>query len=146
GLVVSCSSIATRPKFSVAFGGNLIALGRSVPRYSVSRVKRGWGAIMRRLSFALISALSIVAFTQIASAADMPVKAPAPPPLAGGSFWAEAEYLYWQTKGDGLPALVTTGVTGVLGAPGTSVLFGQSTVNDDWRSGVRVRAGYWFDP
>ena len=101
---------------------------------------------MGRVSFALISAFSIVAFTQIASAADMPVKAPAPAPQLGGSFWAEAEYLYWQTKGDRLPALVTTGVTGVLGAPGTSVLFGQSTVNEDWRSGVRVRAGYWLDP
>ena len=101
---------------------------------------------MRRLSLTLVSIVSIVVNTQIASAADMPVKAPAPPPHAGGSFWAEAEYLYWQTKGDGLPALVTTGVTGILGTPGTSVLFGQSTVNEDWRSGVRVRGGYWLDP
>jgi Putative beta barrel porin-7 (BBP7) len=107
---------------------------------------------MRRLPFAFISIISVVAHTQIAAAADMPVKAPAPPPQAGGSFWAEAEYLYWQTKGDKLPALVTTGpstllaTAGVLGAPGTSVLFGQSTVNQDWRSGVRLRAGYWFDP
>jgi hypothetical protein len=100
---------------------------------------------MFRWSLALISTLSIVAFTQIAPAADMPVKAPAPLPPAGGAFWAEAEYLYWQTKGDTLPALVTTGPTGVLGAPSTSVLLGQSTVNEDWRSGVRVRAGYWFD-
>ena len=100
---------------------------------------------MFRWSLALISTLSIVAFTQIAPAADMPVKAPAPLPPAGGAFWAEAEYLYWQTKGDTLPALVTTGPTGVLGAPSTSVLFGQSTVNEDWRSGVRVRAGYWFE-
>jgi hypothetical protein len=30
--------------------------------------------------------------------------------------------------------------------PDTSVSFGQSTVNQDWRSGVRVRAGYWLDP
>ena len=107
---------------------------------------------MRHLSLAFISIISVVAHTQIAAAADIPVKTPAPAPQAGGSFWAEAEYLYWQIKGDKLPALVTTGpdtliaTAGVLGAPGTSVLFGQSTVNQDWRSGVRVRAGYWFDP
>jgi len=107
---------------------------------------------MRRLAIAIITAGSTVVFAQVASAADLPVKGPAPPPQAGGSFWAEAEYLYWQTKGDKLPALVTTGssavlaTAGVLGAPDTSVLFGQSTVNQDWRSGVRVRAGYWFDP
>src|SRR5262245_36117689 len=107
---------------------------------------------MRPFSLAIISIVSVVAHTQIAAAADMPAKAPPPPPQAGGSFWAEAEYLYWQIKGDKLPALVTTGpdtllaTAGVLGAPGTSVLFGQSTVNQDWRSGVRVRAGYWFDP
>jgi hypothetical protein len=107
---------------------------------------------VRHLSLAFISIVSVAAHTQIAAAADMPAKAPAPAPQAGGSFWAEAEYLYWQTKGDRLPALVTIGssgvlaTAGVLGAPDTSVLFGQSTVNQDWRSGVRVRAGYWFDP
>jgi len=107
---------------------------------------------MQRRLLGLISIAFVVAQAQIVSAADMPSKAPAPAPQAGGSVWAEAEYLYWQTKGDKLPALVTTGpdtllaTAGVLGAPGTSVLFGQSTVNQDWRSGVRVRAGYWFDP
>jgi outer membrane immunogenic protein len=35
---------------------------------------------MRRLSIAVIAAASTVAFTQIASAADLPRKAPAPPP------------------------------------------------------------------
>jgi hypothetical protein len=35
---------------------------------------------------------------------------------------------------------------GVLGAAGTSVVFGNNTVNDHWRSGVRLSAGYWFDP
>ena len=90
---------------------------------------------MRHLSLAFISIISVVAHTQIAAAVDMPAKAPAPAPQAGGSFWAEAEYLYWQIKGDKLPALVTTGpdtliaTAGVLGAPGTSVLFGQSTVS-----------------
>jgi hypothetical protein len=107
---------------------------------------------MRRTTLGLILVAFAVANTQIVFAADIPVKAPAPPPQAAGGFWAEAEYLYWQTKGDKLPALVTTGpatalaTAGVLGAPGTTVLFGQSTVNQDWRSGVRLRAGYWLDP
>lgn len=34
---------------------------------------------MRRFSIALISAVSVIALTQIASAADMPVKAPVAP-------------------------------------------------------------------
>ena len=33
----------------------------------------------------------------------------------------------------------------MLGASGASVLFGDSTVNDEWRSGLRARMGYWFD-
>ncbi|MGZ5829585.1 MAG: BBP7 family outer membrane beta-barrel protein, partial [Xanthobacteraceae bacterium] len=98
-------------------------------------------------------ALTIAAATALAleaHAADMPLKAPplvaAAPVFNAKSLWAEGEYLYWQTKGDALPALVTGGGTGVLGAPGTSILFGNATVNEDWRSGARLRAGYWFDP
>jgi hypothetical protein len=78
-------------------------------------------------------------------AADLPVVTKAPPPPAVGSFWAELDYLAWTVKGDRLPALVTTGTTGVLGAPGTTVLFGDARVNDGWRSGGRLQAGYWFD-
>lgn len=91
-------------------------------------------------------AVTLVATVGVATsqAADIPVKAPltdASP--AGGMFWAEAGYLYWQTKGDPLPALITTGV---LGAPGTATLFGDANVSQDWRSGLRLRAGHWFDP
>ncbi len=71
---------------------------------------------------------------------------------AANRFWAEAEYLRWTVKGDKLPALVTTSPPGtppaqrgVLGFPGTAVLFGDSTVNDGWRSGGRAEAGFWFD-
>ncbi len=79
-------------------------------------------------------------------AADLPYARKAPPaPPATGSFWVELDYLAWTVKGDHLPPLVTTGPTGVLGAPGTAVLFGDSTVNDGWRSGGRLQAGYWFD-
>ena len=65
----------------------------------------------------------------------------------------EFDYLAWTVKGDKLPPLATTSPpgtpqaqAGVLGVPGTSVLFGDSTVNDEWRSGLRARIGYWFDP
>jgi len=42
---------------------------------------------MRRLSIAPIAVISIIAFTQIASAADLPRKAPAPPPLPAVYNW-----------------------------------------------------------
>jgi hypothetical protein len=88
-----------------------------------------------------------------ASAADLRAKPviKAPRPTAGG-FWTAAEYLLWSAKGDKLPPLVTTSPlgtpmpqAGVLGAPGTSVVFGNNAVNDHWRSGMRLSAGYWFD-
>lgn len=81
-----------------------------------------------------------------AHAADLPfaTKTPAAP-AAVGAFWVELDYLAWTVKGDHLPALVTTGTTGALGVPDTAVLFGDSKVNDGWRSGGRVQAGYWFD-
>lgn len=88
----------------------------------------------------------------VTSAADLPMKAP-PKPADFNPFWAEADYLAWSVMGDKLPALVTTspvgtplGVVGVLGQPTTTVLFGNSSVNKDWRSGGRITAGYWFDP
>jgi hypothetical protein len=55
-------------------------------------------------------------------------------------------------KGDRLPPLITTSPAGtpqaqagVLGAPGTAVLFGGSDVNDDVRSGGRFTLGSWLD-
>ena len=103
------------------------------------------------------AAAAVVAFAAIslsggALAADLPVKAP-PKAVDFNPFWAEADYLAWSVSGDKLPALVTTapvgtplGVAGVLGQPTTTVLFGDSSVNKDWRSGGRITAGYWFDP
>jgi hypothetical protein len=110
---------------------------------------------MRSIGAAAIAALIAVGLVS-AQAADLPdkriLKAPPPPPLYGG-VWIAAEYLIWSAKGDKLPALVTTSPAGtlqpqagVLGAPGTSVLFGDDNVNDRWRSGARISAGYWFDP
>src|SRR5262245_27258846 len=61
-----------------------------------------------------------------------------------GCLWAEAEYLLWWMKGAALPPLVTASPAGtpstqagVLGAPGTTVLFGGNSVNDEVRSGMR---------
>jgi hypothetical protein len=51
----------------------------------IGSISRGfWGWLMRRQSIAIIAAASTVAFTQVASAADLPRKAPAyaPPPPA----------------------------------------------------------------
>ena len=97
-------------------------------------------------------AIAAISLSGGALAADLPVKAP-PKAVDFNPFWAEADYLAWSVSGDKLPALVTTapvgtplGVAGVLGQPTTSVLFGDSSVNKDWRSGGRITAGYWFDP
>ena len=64
---------------------------------------------------------------------------------------ARGEWLLWWGKGDFVPALVTTGATtqtqsqaGVLGAPTTSILLGNSTLNDEARSGWRITGDYWL--
>lgn len=95
---------------------------------------------------------ALLATTQLATAADLPVKAPPAIAPSGGLFWAEADVLGWSVKGDRLPPLVTTspvgaqGLPGALGFPATTVLFGDSSVNGAWRPGGRLQAGYWFDP
>lgn len=75
---------------------------------------------------------------------------------AAPRFYFGAEYLLWDIKNDRYPALVTTGPVrdpnnpldrvGVLGGPGTQVLFGGDDVDSNMRSGARFNAGYWFDP
>ena len=99
----------------------------------------------------VIIVLVTVGAGALAVAADLPAVTKAPPPDSG-RLWVEFDYLAWTVKGDKLPPLVTTSPpgtpqvqAGVLGAPGASVLFGDSTVNDEWRSGLRARMGYWFD-
>jgi hypothetical protein len=69
----------------------------------------------------------------------------------GGQAWARAETLLWWMKGASLPPLFTTSPAGtppsqagVLNAPGTTVLFGDSGVGGDARIGGRWSAGYWF--
>ncbi len=63
-------------------------------------------------------------------------------------FYARAEYLLWWIKDPRVPVLVTTGppeTGGILGLPGTQILFGGSTVDEGTRSGGRFTAGYWLD-
>jgi hypothetical protein len=67
----------------------------------------------------------------------------------GCCFYLSPEYLLWWTKGSQSPALVTTGPAdslGVLGQPGTTVLFGHLPVYTEARSGGRFSGGFWFDP
>jgi hypothetical protein len=91
-----------------------------------------------------------------ACAATGPCSTPAPalqacygPPW----IWGRAEYLVWWTDGMDLPPLVTTSPNGtlkeqagVLGQPDTSILFGDSRLNNEARSGGRFTLGLWLDP
>jgi hypothetical protein len=56
--------------------------------------------------------------------------------------WVRGQYLLWSAKGDELPPLVTAGTA--QGAGG--VLFGDSAVNNEARSGALIGLGYWLDP
>jgi len=64
-----------------------------------------------------------------------------------------AEYLLWWTDTMHVPALVTTSPNGtardqagVLGLPATGVLFGDTGIGGDARSGGRFAINGWFDP
>lgn len=63
-------------------------------------------------------------------------------------FYGKAEYLLWWTKGADLPPLVTTGPEsslGIIGQPGTTILFGNGREDHDLRSGGRFTLGWWWD-
>lgn len=66
--------------------------------------------------------------------------------------YGDIEMLLWWTKGTGLPPLVTTSPSGtpradagVLGEPGTTVLFGDSLAGQDLQVGGRITMGWWLD-
>ena len=70
-----------------------------------------------------------------------------------GRAWLSAEYLLWATQGTSLPPLVTasplgtpTADAGVIGTPGTRILYGNGGVDGTMLSGARLAAGYWFTP
>lgn len=69
-----------------------------------------------------------------------------------GRIWARGEAILWWMEGQSVPPLVTTSPAGtpiaqagVLGTPGTQVLFGGSNLNDDMRVGGRFQVGAWLD-
>ncbi len=69
-----------------------------------------------------------------------------------GKVWADAELLLWWDRGMSIPPLVTgspagtsRSLGGVLGAPGTRILYGDDRVDNDLTPGFRARAGYWLD-
>ncbi len=69
-----------------------------------------------------------------------------------GWIWVSADYLLWRTSGMYVPPLVTTSPAGtpraqagVLGAAGTTVLFGEEDLFTSDVNGVRLRSGLWFD-
>ena len=67
--------------------------------------------------------------------------------------WGSLDYIFWFAKRDVAPPLVTTSqagtsiaTAGVLGAPGTTTLFGGNMgLNDEGRSGVKLEFGGWLD-
>jgi Putative beta barrel porin-7 (BBP7) len=68
------------------------------------------------------------------------------------ALWGRAEYLYWWPQGQQVPPLVTSSpvgtprqAAGVLGQPGTTILFGDSREGTDPLSGGRFTLGYWLD-
>jgi hypothetical protein len=64
-------------------------------------------------------------------------------------FYIRGEYLLWWIRNPSVPVLVTTGPVsseGILGNPGTVVLFGGSKLNYEEFSGGRFTAGWWCDP
>ncbi len=74
------------------------------------------------------------------------------PCLGYGRFWVTTEALLWWMKGERLPPLVSTSPVGtplnqagVLGTDNTTVLFGNSTVNNYPQGGWLINAGYWLD-
>ena len=112
--------------------------------------------IRRAFASLAVSAGSVIVMVAVASppvlAADEPPIPPAPAAQTD-RFWVKLDYLAWTVRGDQLPPLLTTSRSGtpqaqagVLGAQGTTILFGNSTANNEWRSGGRLQAGYWFDP
>jgi hypothetical protein len=118
----------------------------------------------RGVTIGLLAAL--FAGSTVQAQAPLPTPTPTPAPRDAGivaeatdtsgpapaRLYGDAEYLLWWMRGVSLPPLVTTSPpgtamsrAGLLGNPGTMVLFGQSTENEEARSGMRFTIGAWVD-
>ena len=69
-----------------------------------------------------------------------------------GWIWAGVDFLLWRTEGMSVPALVTTSPVGtpraqagVLGEPGTTILYGNDDLLLENTLGARLNAGLYFD-
>ncbi len=60
----------------------------------------------------------------------------------GHRFWFRADYLLWWIRAPQLPVLASTGL---LGTPGTAILFGGDDVHYNAFSGGQFTFGYWCD-
>ena len=81
-----------------------------------------------------------------------PVEWLAPTTWETSCLWGRAEFLLWWTRGMDVPPLATTSPAGtpmnqagVLGQPGTTILFGGARLNNDVRPGGRFTLGKWLD-
>jgi hypothetical protein len=70
---------------------------------------------------------------------------------SGHRFWVNLDALGFSAKGNPLPPLVTTSPAGtpqaeagVLGQSGTSILFGNQSVDSEMRTGGHIELGYWI--
>jgi hypothetical protein len=86
------------------------------------------------------------------SAAPAPTIALTTAPTESFCAWVTPEYLIWRTSSMHVPALVTSspvgtsaGRTGVIGDSSTSILFGDAHLLGDFRSGLRLRGGFWLE-
>ncbi|MCE9529718.1 MAG: BBP7 family outer membrane beta-barrel protein [Planctomycetes bacterium] len=73
------------------------------------------------------------------------VKQPPCPCLPLGRYWVNTAYFLGKTQNDTIPALVTTGGSGIIGSTGTSVVHGNERLDHPFRSGFRLEAGGWID-
>jgi hypothetical protein len=72
---------------------------------------------------------------------------PEPPGPNGGPCWFNADYLFWFRNQPRSVPLLTTGPAasrGIIGQPGTTVLFGGSDGGDFGSSGARISGGTWL--
>jgi hypothetical protein len=68
--------------------------------------------------------------------------------MGAGRNWVSAELLLWWSRGQTVPALVTTSsppANGIVGAGDTAVLLGGGRFGDTFHVGGRVGGGHWFD-
>jgi hypothetical protein len=66
----------------------------------------------------------------------------------GGVYWVDLEALFWWTRSVHLPPLVTTSPAssaGILGNPGTAILYGNDNVDQGVTGGGRVVLGVWLN-